>query len=255
VRIIIKNIFYAGALLLLVAMPAEAYLIDRGNGMIYDDVLDMTWLQDTNYAFSSGYNTVNDGRMTHSDATVWADQLVYGGFDDWTLPGLGPDPDNSVRSFDGSTEWGYNNTNLDSPMSYMYYLNLGLTGSRDLAGNDVACYGLYPDLELCDPLPDPAGFANGGDELDIVSFLNLSPWYYWYDEPYVKEGHEGKHWTMKFDSGVQGSPPANPGDAATSYAWAVRAGDVAVVPVPAAVWLFISGLAGLAGVARRKNQV
>ncbi|MBI5783055.1 MAG: VPLPA-CTERM sorting domain-containing protein, partial [Gammaproteobacteria bacterium] len=36
------------------------------------------------------------------------------------------------------------------------------------------------------------------------------------------------------------------------YALAVRPGDVAVVPVPAAVWLFGSGLLGLIGVARRK---
>ena len=39
------------------------------------------------------------------------------------------------------------------------------------------------------------------------------------------------------------------------YAWAVQSGDVgaAVVPIPAAVWLFGSGLLGLVGVARRKK--
>jgi len=36
------------------------------------------------------------------------------------------------------------------------------------------------------------------------------------------------------------------------YAWAVRSGDVSAVPVPAAMWLFGSGLLGLIGVARRK---
>jgi hypothetical protein len=39
------------------------------------------------------------------------------------------------------------------------------------------------------------------------------------------------------------------------YAWAVRSGDLpllAAVPVPAAVWLFGSGLLGLIGIARRK---
>jgi hypothetical protein len=35
------------------------------------------------------------------------------------------------------------------------------------------------------------------------------------------------------------------------YGWAVLSGDV--VPVPAAVWLFGSGLLGLVGVARRKK--
>lgn len=43
----------------------------------------------------------------------------------------------------------------------------------------------------------------------------------------------------------------------TTYlkAWAVRTGDVSPVPVPAAVWLFGSGLLGLAGLARRKKSV
>lgn len=37
------------------------------------------------------------------------------------------------------------------------------------------------------------------------------------------------------------------------FAWAVRPGDVAAVPVPAAAWLLGSGLLGLAGVARRRK--
>ena len=36
-------------------------------------------------------------------------------------------------------------------------------------------------------------------------------------------------------------------------AWAVQSGDVSAVPVPAAVWLFGSGLIGLVGFARRKK--
>ena len=37
------------------------------------------------------------------------------------------------------------------------------------------------------------------------------------------------------------------------YAWAVQSGDISAVPVPAAVWLFGSGLIGLAGFDRRKK--
>ena len=36
------------------------------------------------------------------------------------------------------------------------------------------------------------------------------------------------------------------------FTWAVYTGDVEAVPVPAAVWLFASGLIGLVGFARRK---
>ena len=37
------------------------------------------------------------------------------------------------------------------------------------------------------------------------------------------------------------------------YGWAVRSGDVSTVPVPAAAWLFGSGLIGLLGMAKRKR--
>ena len=54
------------------------------------------------------------------------------------------------------------------------------------------------------------------------------------------------------NEGVQGTTNKTYG----AYAWAVHDGDVAAlssVPVPAAVWLFGSGLFGLLGFARRKK--
>jgi hypothetical protein len=36
--------------------------------------------------------------------------------------------------------------------------------------------------------------------------------------------------------------------------WAVRPGDVSAVPVPAAVWLFGSGILSLIGLASRKTR-
>lgn len=35
---------------------AQATLIGPSGGMIYDDVRDLTWLQDANYAKTSGYD-------------------------------------------------------------------------------------------------------------------------------------------------------------------------------------------------------
>ncbi|RJQ14908.1 MAG: DUF1566 domain-containing protein [Nitrospiraceae bacterium] len=64
--------------LLAFASAAEAGLTDRGNGLIYDDDLKITWLQDANYYGST---------LTWTDAVSWADSLVFGGFDDWRLPG------------------------------------------------------------------------------------------------------------------------------------------------------------------------
>lgn len=63
---------------------SNATLYDRGGGLIYDDVLNVTWLQDANYAKTSGYDA--DGLLMWDMAMVWADGLVYQGYDDWRLP-------------------------------------------------------------------------------------------------------------------------------------------------------------------------
>ena len=69
-----------------------AELHDRGGGLIYDDVLNVTWLQDANYAHTSGYDL--DGLMNRNDAFTWADNLEYGGYDNWRLPSLRDKDDN-----------------------------------------------------------------------------------------------------------------------------------------------------------------
>jgi hypothetical protein len=90
------------AALLAGAASAQAALVNRGGGMIYDTTLNLTWLADMNYAKTSGYaasgvapgstyDTItiwSDGRMGWDAANKWADNLVYGGFSDWRLPTL-----------------------------------------------------------------------------------------------------------------------------------------------------------------------
>ncbi len=71
---------------------SQAALMDRGGGLIYDDVLNITWLQDANYARTSGYDA--DGLMYWYDAMTWADNLVYHDslhnedYSDWRLPSI-----------------------------------------------------------------------------------------------------------------------------------------------------------------------
>lgn len=86
--------------------------------MIYDDVLEITWLQDANHASTSGYD--GDGRMTWNEAVIWADQLVYGGCGDWGLP----ETEDLIYSYgyDGTTSAGFNI--ISSEMGFMYYNNL-----------------------------------------------------------------------------------------------------------------------------------
>jgi hypothetical protein len=56
-------------------------------------------------------------------------------------------------------------------------------------------------------------------------------------------------WRFNFTNGAQFAGLKN----FTFFAWAVHSGDVGAVPVPAAVWLFGSGLLGLIGITRRKK--
>ncbi|MCP4009270.1 MAG: hypothetical protein GY726_07125 [Proteobacteria bacterium] len=69
---------------------AQAALHDRDVGLIYDDLLDIAWLQDLNYAQTSGYDA--DGLMTRDNAVTWAGGLSYydsvraATCDDWRLP-------------------------------------------------------------------------------------------------------------------------------------------------------------------------
>ena len=52
-----KTIKYVIACLILCNVQfSSAALYNRGNGLIYDDVLNITWLQDSNYIVNSGYD-------------------------------------------------------------------------------------------------------------------------------------------------------------------------------------------------------
>ena len=70
-------------LISLFSLTSHAAVIDRGNGLIYDNDLDIIWLADANYSYTSGYHV--DGFMTYQESQIWVNQLVFGGYDDWRL--------------------------------------------------------------------------------------------------------------------------------------------------------------------------
>ncbi len=64
-----------------ISLTANAALIDRGEGFIYDTVLDITWAQDANIS----------GTDNWANQMAWVDgysqaHSVFGVFDDWRLP-------------------------------------------------------------------------------------------------------------------------------------------------------------------------
>ena len=55
-------------------------LIDRGRGFLYDVERDLTWLQDTNYARTTGRSS--DGQMTWDEAKAWVARLIIAASED-----------------------------------------------------------------------------------------------------------------------------------------------------------------------------
>ncbi|OAI25422.1 DUF1566 domain-containing protein [Methylomonas koyamae] len=229
----------AGAAALTHLPTAQAALLDRGGGMLYDTVLNVTWLQDANYAKTSGYDA--DGKMDWHAAVAWADQLEFGGFSDWRLAGIKPVNGiayNENFSDDGSTDYAWNVSSPNSELGYMYFVNLGLTAFQFPDGSDNPNFGIYRD-------------GRTGGQTDVGLVKNLQSFNYW-------SGNEvptrtGEAWFFDTALGSQQTwYKKNLGS--DMYVWVVRDGDIAAVPLPGAVWLFASAVfAGLFANRRKSN--
>lgn len=210
----------------------------------YDTVLNITWLADANYLQTSGmdFDGANDGRLQWDFADLLTD--TFYGIDGWRMPVTGPVNGSSMSysfSYDGSTDNGYNISapgsaypgSLGSEMAYMYYVTLGNKAYCDTSG-------VCPQADW--------GLVNTGPFSNIK--LDYS---YWSDTEYAPDPGNGA-WSFNFNLGSQG---AYAKEISYFYVWAVHPGDVgaavASVPIPAAVWLFGSGLAGLITFAYRKK--
>ena len=222
---------------------AQAALVDRGGGMLYDTVLNVTWLQDANYAKTSGY--ASDGRLTWTQANTWANNLNYGGYSSgWRLarntPVNGtPSGWNYTYSNAGTTDVGYNITSTFSELSYMYYVNLGLKGRYNPDGSSRSDFGVN-------------GNGTDGGQKDVGLVRNLQSDVYWSGTAYAPSPADDA-WVFLTDDGGQDFN----GQSFGYFAWAVRPGDVAVaaVPVPGSVALLAGGLALLGVVTRRRGRL
>ncbi|MDP2787130.1 MAG: DUF1566 domain-containing protein [Pseudomonadota bacterium] len=216
---------------------AQATLNDRGGGLIYDDVLNITWLQDANYAKTSGYDA--DGMMNWAAANAWAANLSYGGYSGWRLPTM---VDTSAQGCDwanSGTDCGYNVQTVSggtvfSEMAHMYFNNLRLKSyfsPTDVVQSDFGIFG------------------NGtiGGQNDVGLIKNLRSYVYWSEVGYAPNSSDA--WLFSMSGGSQGATSKD-GD---FYAWAVRPGDVAAVP-EADTWAMLLAGLGLVGVAARRRR-
>lgn len=267
--------------LLLAAGSADAALLSRANGtMVYDDIANLTWIADTNLfktlaasnpnlvaqtvaAVPVVHDTPNSldtpansgnrnitaadfdaasGRMTWFGAQSWASGLSYGGFDDWRVPTAQP---------------GIVGTGCQG---------IGYTCQNSEMGTWFASVGGVPGSYLIDrpAFPGSPTIIPGTHNAYFNLFSNFSGYGNYSD------GYNLSFWTSSQGSEQQGGSTSiatlaqlayvysldgsqgNVSKNLTTTVYLVRTGDVAAVPVPAAVWLFGTAMAALAGFGRRK---
>ena len=208
-----KN-WVAAAALVAMAGAAQAALVDRGGGMIYDTTRNITWLADMNYA---------NGTMTRSAAIAWADGLVYGGFSDWRLPTLNL----SDASCTGAIGPGSGFNCSGGELSGLFVTDLGNKARESV---------LYQVGDT------PEQIAN------LALFSNVQNNSYWSSTNYTGPV-SGAEWSFAANSGVQGISIIFMANAV-----AVRPGDVAAVPEPQTYALLLVGLGAVVVAVRRRPR-
>ncbi len=234
-----KNLLLLALMGFSLTSTAQASLVARVGGMVYDDVNNITWASDANLfqtqaasnpnlvseiiaanggvvhdtpnAYDNGTYTLTtadfdtaNGAMTWWGAQAWANNLSLGGYTDWALPTTVP------------ALSGYNQTG--SQMGDLFYNQLGGVQNTSISTTHNANYNL---------------------------FSNVQSYLYWSSSEYAPDPN------YAWDFGTGGGYQDFSGKYNQFYAWAVRPGDVAAVPVPGAFWLFGSVMVGLMGLKRR----
>jgi hypothetical protein len=223
-------------LLVLACSSANAALLSRSSGQAYyDDVLNITWIANANLADTTTFGVLGinaDGSMNWAKANEWIAAMntaAYLGTSDWRLPTVTDTGTAGCNFGYTGTDCGFNVDLATGEMAHMFYSTLGNTAGYNTSGVVQPCNSAGPNYCLTNTGP----------------FSNLQPYLYWSGTEYAP--NTSSAWDFPFSYGSQYYNAKTVG----LYAWAVRPGDIAAVPVPATVWLFGSAL-GVMGWLRRR---
>jgi len=193
----------------------------------YDPNLNITWLRDWNSAPQMNFET----------ARAFAASLTIGGMGGWRLPFVrdtGPRGCNFSNA--GGTDCGYNVQTLSggvvySELAYLWYAELG---------NLAFC---APGEATCTRGQPGWGLEHTGDFIGMQSAVYWSGTQFFY-----ANGVSLQSWAFSTTAGYQNVYDI----AGRSPFIAVRDGDVAAIPEPAAAWQWLAG-AAFAVLLRRRH--
>jgi|GEM_PF-216958 len=258
---------------------SSASLVNNGNGLIYDTALNITWTQDANlfktmaagntnivnqiiaannglvhdtpnysdtvrnsgvYQLSASDFNTSTGEMNWWGSQAWARFLNssnYGGSSQWRSPTTPLSA--QINPFHVTTRDVERIATSD--LGELFYKEIGgiIGSSIEVTHNDnynlftnIALGSYWSDTEYRYP-DNTVCWGGAYYNADCTTYTGSTN-YAWY--LYTQNG------------GLFVNPKSY-----FQYAWAVTPGNVGAVPVPAAIWLFGSGLLGLTGLARKRK--
>ena len=248
---------------------AQAALIDRGGGLIYDSTLNITWLQNANPIAGSIYDdgaSATDGRTSFQNAQAFAASFSYFNpangvtYSNWRLPqGVDfvsgtpnptldgvvlPTPPFSSPGCDwefSGYDCGYNMAPRSSEIVHLYYVDLGNLGAYEDNPAEWFIGTLRP--------AGVVGLRNTGP------FINLQNYVYWSAIINPVDATDGWRHFYTLDGRMSWRLDEPP----DQYSMLVADGDIANVavshaPEPETYAMLLAGLGLLGFVAGRRKQ-